>query len=99
MKRGQLIKKIYKISILAVILILGIFLWTSYADRQNCICSQLTDKIQRFEIDKKLLAVYDIADTKSGTFVRVITHCKHDERLQLIIYSDEGFYYGCKSEM
>lgn len=72
----------------------GIFLGREYADRQNCICSQLTDEIQQFEIDRKMLDVYDTTDTRTGTFVQVITQCKHGKRLQLMIFPDEGFYYG-----
>lgn len=98
MKRGKMIRKLCYISILFALLISGIFLWKIYVDRRNCICSQLTDEMQQFEIDRKLMDIYDIAD-RSGTFVWVVTPCKHDESLRLMIFPDEGFYYGCKSKI
>ncbi len=96
--KGRVIRACFGICVISAILCSSIFTWKGYVDWQSCLCSQLTDEIQQFDIDKKLLDVYDITETRSGTFIQAITHCKHDERLQLTIFPDEGFYYGCKNE-
>jgi len=85
-------------SIIIGLVTLVVLLYINYIDRQNCICSHLNDEMKQFEIDRRLLDVCDTSPASTGTFFHVITHCRHNEPLQLLVFPDEGFYYGRKSK-
>ena len=90
-------KMIVKVAIVCALLLLiclGVRSFQGYADRQNCVCSVLTEQEQTLAIDDRLYRVCEKNTMSSGTFMYVRTVCDHGKRLHLTVFPDEGMYQG-----
>ena len=65
-----------------------------YQDRQQCVCSMLTEEEQTFSIDDRLYRVCERDTMKSGVFMYVRTSCDHGRNLHLTVFPDEGIFKG-----
>lgn len=65
-----------------------------YRDRQQCVCSMLTEEEQTFSIDDRLYRVCERDTMKSGVFMYVRTSCDHGRNLHLTVFPDEGIFKG-----
>ena len=91
-------KRILLIAVLAACIALvacaGILCACEYQDRQQCVCSMLTEEEQTFSIDDRLYRVCERDTMKSGVFMFVRTGCDHGKNLHLTVFPDEGIFKG-----
>ena len=91
-------KRILLIAALAVCIALaisaGILCAREYRDRQQCVCSMLTEEEQTFSIDDRLYRLCEKDTMKSGVFMYVRTSCDHGKNLHLTVFPDEGKFKG-----
>jgi len=79
---------------IALVVCAGILCVCEYQDRQQCVCSMLTEEEQTFSIDDRLYRVCEKDTMKSGVFMYVRTSCDHGKNLHLTVSPDEGIFKG-----
>ena len=72
----------------------GMLCIREYQDRQQCVCSMLTEEEQTFSIDDRLYRVCEKDTMKSGVFMYVRTSCDHGKNLHLTVFPDEDIFKG-----
>ena len=91
-------KRILLIAALAACIALaacaGMLCIREYQDRQQCVCSLLTEEEQTFSIDDRLYRVCERDTMKSGVFMYVRTSCDHGKNLHLTVFPDEDIFKG-----
>ena len=81
------------LSVLMTICLLLIIV--SRSGRTECVCSILSDHESRHPITPLLDSIWDINSANEGTFIRLLTTCKHGKRIRVTVFSDEGYFVGC----
>lgn len=82
---------IYLLLVLSVaILLFHQAMWL--IERENCVCSVLTNELTQHELDERVRSICDC--DASGTYLLVQMTCDHDVRVQLQVFPDEGYYWG-----
>lgn len=79
---------------IALAVCIGILCACEYQDRQQCVCSMLTEEEQTFSIDDRLYRLCERDTMKSGVFMYVRTSCDHGRNLHLTVFPDEGIFKG-----
>ena len=91
----ELMKKLI-ITLAVLIAICLLMCFSVCSDRSECVCFVLTEEDTKHPITSILDSVWDTDSAVDGTFTRLLTTCKHGERVSITIFTDEGFFVGHK---
>ena len=83
------------IIILAVLIVVCLHMYSSVCNaRSGCVCSILTKEDTKHPITSILDSVWDPDSASEGTFTRLLTTCEHGEKIFLMVFTDEGYFFG-----